>query len=330
MVSGFVVAYCGRVAWPGSRCARIRGDRPLRQIGTLPRGIDPKIFADYLLTLGIKSRVDDRPEGWLVWIYNEDHVGRASDELQGYRAAPGDPRYQQAVDAAAAIRRREQDRDKEFRKNYREVSDLWAYPGLHRRPLTLALTAICVIVFILQNSSPNEHRAVENALLFSTTYRDREGRWHDSKLKEIQSGEVWRLVTPIIMHGSPLHIFFNMWWLVDLGTLIEIRRGTLRLALLILIAAIVSNFAQYLWMERGDPGGNHSFLGMSGVVYALFGYIWMKGLYQPEQGLILHPNTVTIMLAWLVLCMTGVVGPIANAAHFMGLVAGVAFGVLRY
>ena len=83
-----MVAYWGRVAWPGCRYARIRGDRPLRQIGTLPRGIDPKIFTDYLLTLGIKSRVDDRPEGWLVWIYNEDQVGRASDELQGYRASP--------------------------------------------------------------------------------------------------------------------------------------------------------------------------------------------------------------------------------------------------
>ena len=37
--------------------------------------------------------------------------------------------------------------------------------------------------------------------------------------------------------------------------------------------------------------------GISGVIYALFGYIWMKGLYEPEQGMILHPNTVTIMLA---------------------------------
>ena len=31
-------------------------------------------------------------------------------------------------------------------------------------------------------------------------------------------------------------------------------------------------------------------------------------MYQPEQRMILHPNTVAIMLLWLVLCMTGVVG----------------------
>ena len=36
------------------------------------------------------------------------------------------------------------------------------------------------------------------------------------------------------------------------------------------------------------------------------------------------------MLMWLVVCMTAGVGQIANAAHFVGLVAGVAFGVLRF
>ena len=107
----------------------------MRQIGTLPKGTDPKIFADYLLTLGIKARVDDRPEGWLVWIYNEDQVARASEELPATGHIPPIRGYQQAADSAAAIRRREQERDKEFRKNFREVSDLWAYPGLRRRPL---------------------------------------------------------------------------------------------------------------------------------------------------------------------------------------------------
>ena len=88
------------------------------------------------------------------------------------------------------------------------------------------------------------------------------------------------------MHGNIIHIFFNMWWLVALGTMIEVRRGTLRLAGLVLIAAIVSNFGQYIWMERIDPGEPHIFEGMSGVVYALFGYIWMKSYYEPEQGLL--------------------------------------------
>ena len=32
------------------------------------------------------------------------------------------------------------------------------------------------------------------------------------------------------------------------------------------------------------------------------------------------------MLAWLVVCMTGMVGPIANAAHVAGLVIGMLVG----
>ena len=41
--------------------------------------------------------------------------------------------------------------------------------------------------------------------------------------------------------------------------------------------------------------------GMSGVVYALFGYLWMKGQVDPEPGMVLHPSTVRVMLLWLVL-----------------------------
>jgi GlpG protein len=301
----------------------------LRQIGTLPTGKDPKVFADYLLTLGIKTKVDERPDGWQLWIYNEDQVARAGEELKAYLGRPDDPRFQTAVDAAEVIRRRELERDKAFRKNYREVSDLWAYPGFRRRPLTMFLVGTCIAVFLMQEA-PAGFPDVKSLLSFSTWYRDQEGRWHGNGLNEIRQGQAWRLVTPILMHGHLLHIFFNMWWLVDLGTLIEVRRGPVRLAILILISAIISNFAQYAWMERNDPGGPHPFLGMSGVVYALFGYIWMKGLYQPEHGMTLHPNTITIMLLWLVLCMTGWMGSIGNAAHLMGLIAGVAFGVLRF
>jgi GlpG protein len=298
----------------------------LRQIGTLPKGIAPKVFADYLLTLGIKTRIDEQPEGWLLWIYDEDHIAQARDELRGFLTRPDDPRYQSAVDAAEAIRRQQQELDKQFRKNYREVSDLWAYPGFRRRPLTLALVALCVVIFLLESQNGIKMKQY----LWFATLRVEQGRLHDNGLSDISRGEVWRLVTPIFMHVNILHIFFNMWWLVDLGTMIEVRRGTLRLAILILISAAISNFGQYIWMERTDPGEPHLFEGMSGVIYALFGYIWMKGLYQPEHGLALHPNTITIMLLWLVLCMTGTIGPIANAAHFMGLVVGVACGALRF
>ena len=77
----------------------------MRQIGTLPKDLDPKAFADHLLSLGMKTRIDDRPEGWQVWIYNEDHIQQARDELEGYLRQPDDPRYRSAAQTAEAIRR---------------------------------------------------------------------------------------------------------------------------------------------------------------------------------------------------------------------------------
>jgi GlpG protein len=301
----------------------------LRQIGTLPKPLDPKLFTDYLLTLGIKTRVDDRPEGWSLWIYNEDHVDRARAELQDFLKLPGDPRYSEAVEAARQVRRKEQELEQQYRKNFREVSDLWAYPNFRRRPVTMALIAISLVVFLVLES-PKHTSVVEKKLSFSTSYVDAEGRERGNGLSNILHGEVWRLVTPIFLHFGILHVLFNVWAVSSFGTLIELRKGTLRLTILVLVGAVISNLGQYLYMERVDPGEPQMFGGLSGVSCALFGYIWMKGLYEPEEGMILHPNSITFVLLWLAICMTGAVGPIANAAHVVGLIVGVAFGVLRY
>ena len=53
----------------------------------------------------------------------------------------------------------------------------------------------------------------------------------------------------------------------------------------------------------------------------MFGYLWMKGRYEPEQGMVLHPSSVRVMLLWLMLGFTGLF-PMANGAHVAGLVVG--------
>jgi len=67
---------------------------------------------------------------------------------------------------------------------------------------------------------------------------------------------------------------------------------------------------------------------MSGVCYALFGYLMAKTLYAPEPGLHIPKDVIISMLVWLVICMTGQIGPIANTAHAAGLVIGFTIGVL--
>jgi len=92
--------------------------------------------------------------------------------------------------------------------------------------------------------------------------------------------------------------------------------------LLVLVIAAGSNLGEY-WLGRTVTFG-----GMSGVLYGLLGYIWIRGKFDPGSGLFLHPTTVTMMLVWLVVCYTGYVGAIANAAHVVGLVIGMVWGCL--
>ena len=106
----------------------------------------------------------------------------------------------------------------------------------------------------------------------------------------------------------------------DLGAAIESRRGWKLMLGLVLAAAVISNVAQFFWSGPAIAAG------MSGVVYALFGYIWIKQRYEPQLGLGFGQQTVWLMMAWLFICMTGAVGSIANAAHVMGLVSGAAIG----
>ncbi|APW61065.1 rhomboid family intramembrane serine protease [Paludisphaera borealis] len=300
----------------------------MRQIGALPPNLDPKVFEDHLLSLGVKSRFDRNPEGWAVWIFNEDHVARAKQELDAYLSRPDDPKFRESAPAAEARRRREKQLDREYRKNARDVADAWSGVRFRRRPATITMVLIAVVVFVLQHSQRFGPEVVDQLGFFAWTQGEPELR-PDHALTDIVHGQAWRLVTPIFLHFSILHIFFNVWWMLVLGTAIERQRGTWRLVVLILVTAVLSNLTEFVYMEW-FLRDSHLFGGLSGVVYALFGYVWMKGEYQPEQGLSIDSRNTMLMMVWLFVCMTGAVGPIANAAHVGGLVAGAALGLLRF
>jgi GlpG protein len=68
------------------------------------------------------------------------------------------------------------------------------------------------------------------------------------------------------------------------------------------------------------------FGGMSGVGYGLFGYLWIKSRFDPHSNVFLPPNTVGLFLIWFALCWSGLLGPIANWAHTVGMVSGTTIG----
>ena len=130
-----------------------------------------------------------------------------------------------------------------------------------------------------------------------------------------------------------------MLWLVQFGRMIEGRYGTLRMGIVVLMTAIISNVAQCtvpIEMGGSSPtiinGVLTSLLGgMSGVVYGTFGFVWMKSQYDRSSGFVVQQSTILILIGWLFLCMfapqlgfgeRSMIGNVANWAHAVGLLVG--------
>jgi rhomboid protease GlpG len=278
----------------------------MRQAGTIATKQDAERFANYLLSLGISSKVEPANGQWAVWIHDENQIPQSKQELDQFQLAPNDERYKAAEHAAKQARREAAEKQRQAKRNYIDMRNEWASPW-RRRPVTMAMIIFSVLVYL------GALGASQVDLYIST----------NDSLTEIANGQVWRLVTPIFLHFGLLHILFNMYWLYDLGTMIERRLGSWLYVLLILVVAVPSNFAQFV---ATGPG----FGGMSGVVFGLFGYCWVRGRTDPTSGLHLRPDIAFWMLAWFALCLTPLIPNVANWAHGVGLAVGAALGYLPH
>lgn len=194
-----------------------------------------------------------------------------------------------------------------------EVDEEWVkIKTLPRGQTTFAIVIICVLIYLMSFSDVGK-RIYD--LLFM-------GSPESGPFYEIIHGQIWRLITPIFIHLSILHILFNMLWFKDLGYLIEHKFGKNTLLALMLVSGAISNFLQYC--VSGPQFG-----GMSGVLYAMLGYIWVYKNLDPDFEYSLPARDITIMIGWLFLCLTGFLGPIANTAHAGGLFVGMLYALFK-
>jgi len=172
-------------------------------------------------------------------------------------------------------------------------------------PLTTGLIAAALLVGIVSNLGSNPSPIEQ---LFFSWYR-------------IQDGEIWRLVTPIFIHFGMMHLLFNGMATFVEGGLVEEHKGAGHMAVFVLVAAVLSNMAQFVMTGSGNFGG------LSGVLFALFAYVWMQAVFNRRRPILMQQETVFILLGWYALCWTGLLGPIANWAHTGGLVIGLVWGI---
>lgn len=298
----------------------------MRIIGYLKGETATRLFVDYLYVKGVDCQPErDSGDQFAIWVHAEDQLEFSRRVLEEFNANPGDPKYAMEGERAELMRQVASKEEAQYRKRVKgraEMANTLNRGGIGK--LTLGLIILCAGIFLVMNLNDRIWGQVFYWLSISN-FRAGSG---GVGLPEVLHGQVWRLVTPILMHGSFIHILFNLWWLKDLGGVLEWRLGWKPVLLLIIVIAIGSNLAQYY--TTGPM-----FLGISGVVFGLLGFFWMKGKYDPDFGLQLPQVVVFMMLLWLVLGYTGVLdksigAKIANTAHSAGLVVGMLCAFLPF
>jgi GlpG protein len=155
--------------------------------------------------------------------------------------------------------------------------------------------------------------------------------------EKIGQGELWRLFTPCVLHRDFLHILFNMVWVWILVKQIEERLGKWKICLLILMIGIISNISQYF------ISGPY-FLGFSGVVVGLAGFIWVRQKKAPWEGYPLQKATALFLLFFVIVMFAlelftfslqlfssiKITPSIANTAHIIGGLAGMLLGRISF
>ena len=127
----------------------------------------------------------------------------------------------------------------------------------------------------------------------------------------------WRFVMAIFLHGSVLHIFFNMWVLMDIGPQIEELYGSARYFFIYIVTGIGG------YVVSSATG--HMSVGGSGALLGLIGILLAVTTSRKTAGMRMLRNQ---MIRWLVyIAVWGLLFPgIDNFAHAGGLISGFLLG----
>ena len=178
------------------------------------------------------------------------------------------------------------------------------------------------------------HPPWEGFYTILTQWKHRERLWKGPILfEDLRRGEVWRLFTPAILHINVLHFLFNMLWLWLLGRMVEHNVGPIRFLGLVIGVAVVTNTLQYLMTGP-------MFMGISGVIAAMGGYIWVRKQVAPWEVYPVDRGTLIFLGVFIfgMLALQGIAFfleilhivsfplGIANTAHVSGVLLGMVLG----
>ena len=137
----------------------------------------------------------------------------------------------------------------------------------------------------------------------------------------IRSGQVWRLVTPVFLHASLLHIGFNMYALFVYGQGLEARFGHGRFLLLYFLSAFAGNVLSFLLTPNASLGASTAVFGLLAAEGVFF--FQNRKLFGDRATRVLI-NLFTFALVNLVIGLSPGSG-VDNWGHLGGLLGGLIF-----
>lgn len=137
----------------------------------------------------------------------------------------------------------------------------------------------------------------------------------------VKSGEYFRLLTAIFLHGGIIHLFFNMYALYSIGNFIETYFGRSKYFIVFMLTGIVGSLTSYIF-TRGFS------VGASGAVFGLLGLLLAQKLKRKVYYAELPIDTRSIVMIVVINLILGFTIPnVDNAAHIGGLISGTLLGL---
>ena len=281
----------------------------MRKVGSLEDVQKAETFRWYLISQDIETKINEIGEhSTEIWVFKDEDWKRARDFFEQFKAAVDISSFQAAAEGV------QKTQPVEAKK---VEAPLVRTQGLQSMA-TFALMALSVLFFMMHFVDKDRwlmrHLMISQDILANSM--------GIKSFREILSGQVWRLVTPIFIHSDFFHILFNMIWLYQFGRLVEETIGTLKFLLLVVFIAAFSNLAFYL--VSGPVFG-----GMSGVVYGLFTFMWACDRYSMVSPYRMDPNLAKFLGGFYVVCwiLSALGFPVANTVHGVGALCGLLAGI---
>jgi len=272
----------------------------MHKVLIIPHDIDTRTLRQALWARRIGHRISHEEEGQVLWL--------------------ADPRQHEAL--MRLVERWKRGDTLAVAPDEPRAGTNWRQGVLAEAPAAAGLVVLCVAVFGLMALFGDRLLA---ALTIVPVTLVGNGVQVGALGETLASGQLWRLLTPALMHFGWMHLIFNMLWLWYFGRQIESLHGSRRFVWVVLASALGSNLAQY-------ATGTVLFGGMSGVDYALLGYVWLMARRRPHSGFFVPTMLVVFMIGWMVFTMTDFAAPVgfgnvANEAHLGGLLIGLGIGL---